>query len=691
MVLSIGMIVRDGEQYLDQCLAALQPIFKELDAELIIADTGSVDNTVEIAKKYTDNVFYFEWINDFSAARNATLERAQGEWFMYIDQDEVAVDCTGLINFFKSGEYKKYNTGAYVQRNLKRLDDPTKYSDFRQVIAAKRTPELRFVNEFHEVLNPLRAPLKFLDFIVMHYGFAYSGEGGEERAKAKSERNLKGLFDELEHTIGEPRVTIYKQISDCYATIGEHELAIKYLDMGMERLDRSDIGTSIMYYDAKIHVLLWQQRFDEIIELSEEYFDVSVNPFHTKDFSSDCGIRACTGTAYYALGQYRDAIGQFVKFFDLYKRYNSGKLLTGELTSVSWTVFDDELKTCHDHLFYSCITEKEYELAENLARDIPLERFFDDEQFMTVHLEMRILLMKFLGFNGYGDLYKRLDSKWKMYLRKAAFTEKSEHRDMMMKKLSALGGTAKALAEIYRSYFSYSPDMKKISEFLKAHGSENNVDVFLILLNSGRDIAPYVLTEDFSAEKTVQTALGLFPKSVEVFEKYNVGRVSPDGIIGAVKLYRYFLQWAVEAERPISALFEKYGWLGARWYENFKNEEMPADVSDAMFASGVVIAKQRKDRNGFKNALAGIKKYAPDIFAIANIYEWENVDAFPEQEQEQKSQSEFEQLAVKVKQDIRRLIASGNLADAKTLLGEFKELCPGDPDIPAIVGELGNV
>ena len=88
MILSIGMIVKNEEKNLDRCLSALQPILENIDSELIIADTGSEDKTVEIAKKYTDNVFYFEWINDFSAARNSTLNRAKGKWYMFIDADE---------------------------------------------------------------------------------------------------------------------------------------------------------------------------------------------------------------------------------------------------------------------------------------------------------------------------------------------------------------------------------------------------------------------------------------------------------------------------------------------------------------------------------------------------------------------------------------------------------------------------
>ena len=79
MVLSIGMIVKNEEKYLERCLNGIKPILDNVDSELIITDTGSTDNTIEIAKKFTDKVFCFDWCDDFAAARNFGLKEAKGE------------------------------------------------------------------------------------------------------------------------------------------------------------------------------------------------------------------------------------------------------------------------------------------------------------------------------------------------------------------------------------------------------------------------------------------------------------------------------------------------------------------------------------------------------------------------------------------------------------------------------------
>ena len=60
--------------------------------ELIIVDTGSTDNTKEIAAHYTDKIYDFEWINDFSAARNFAFSKAECDYIFSADADEVLDD-----------------------------------------------------------------------------------------------------------------------------------------------------------------------------------------------------------------------------------------------------------------------------------------------------------------------------------------------------------------------------------------------------------------------------------------------------------------------------------------------------------------------------------------------------------------------------------------------------------------------
>ena len=85
MTLGICMIVKDEEDVLARCLDSIQETYDEL----IVADTGSTDKTVEIAKTYTDKVYTFEWVYDFSAARNYAFSLSECDFLMWLDADDV--------------------------------------------------------------------------------------------------------------------------------------------------------------------------------------------------------------------------------------------------------------------------------------------------------------------------------------------------------------------------------------------------------------------------------------------------------------------------------------------------------------------------------------------------------------------------------------------------------------------------
>ena len=82
--LSVCMIVKNEERFLGQCLASV----KDIADELIVIDTGSTDRTVEIARENGAQVGYFEWCDDFAAARNASITPATGDWILFLDADE---------------------------------------------------------------------------------------------------------------------------------------------------------------------------------------------------------------------------------------------------------------------------------------------------------------------------------------------------------------------------------------------------------------------------------------------------------------------------------------------------------------------------------------------------------------------------------------------------------------------------
>ena len=191
--LTISLLASNRIATLERCLDSLTPLLRQVPAELIVVFTGTDERVRQAAERYTDQIIPFTWCNDFSAARNAGLKQAKGEWFLFLDDDEWFDDVTEILEFFRSGEYQQYNSAAYVQRNY--LDwEGSKHSDAIVYRMVKRTPEQRFENPIHEELQPYFSPCRIFGTYVHHYGYVnHTVRTGTE----KSSRNIPLLEEDI--------------------------------------------------------------------------------------------------------------------------------------------------------------------------------------------------------------------------------------------------------------------------------------------------------------------------------------------------------------------------------------------------------------------------------------------------------------------------------------------------------------
>jgi len=185
--LSLCMIVKDEAENLPRCLNSV----KGAVDEIIVVDTGSSDDTPQIALKYGARVFRFPWNGDFSAARNFSLEQATGDWILVLDADEelregdgakvkallnaegVEGYCFQLVNFYghQSGCDYMTDLGCRLFRNR---------------------PAYRYRRALHEqvidqiIASKGDAAVKVANVQVLHYGYLTP----IVTRKNKSERNL---------------------------------------------------------------------------------------------------------------------------------------------------------------------------------------------------------------------------------------------------------------------------------------------------------------------------------------------------------------------------------------------------------------------------------------------------------------------------------------------------------------------
>ena len=170
MLLTISLLASDRAASLERCLDSLKPLLLQLPSELIIVYTGKNKQVLDVAERYTDQIIPFEWCNDFSAARNAGLQAASGEWFLYIDDDEWFEDVTEILDFFLHGQYRDFGSACYIVRNYTDWSG-TSCTDYQAFRMSRVLPETAFKSPIHEQLEPMPKPCKYFNTYVHHYAY----------------------------------------------------------------------------------------------------------------------------------------------------------------------------------------------------------------------------------------------------------------------------------------------------------------------------------------------------------------------------------------------------------------------------------------------------------------------------------------------------------------------------------------
>lgn len=194
ITISLCMIVKNEEAVLARCLDSIA----DLMDEIIIVDTGSTDRTKEIAAKYTDKIYDFEWIQDFSAARNYSFSKATKDYIYVADADEV-IDSENHERFRLLKEAMIPEIEIVEMLYCNQLEFGTTYNfdeEYRPKLY-KRLREFVWVEPIHETVRT--EPVIFdSDIRIEHRPLSsHAGRdfGAFQRLFAKGERLSKKLHN----------------------------------------------------------------------------------------------------------------------------------------------------------------------------------------------------------------------------------------------------------------------------------------------------------------------------------------------------------------------------------------------------------------------------------------------------------------------------------------------------------------
>lgn len=292
--ISVCIIAKNEEKNIDRCLSSLIPY----GFEIVLVDTGSTDRTKELAAKYTDCIFEFTWIDDFSAARNYSLEMASNnwifmmdcdEWIESIDMEEIQYFCNHLSHAVGSVERRNITgnpecSGMYTDRT-ERLFSRKKYH-YTGIIHEQLTP--KFGNDFEAFL---------LNTTIGHSGYCMT----DEERQVKSKRNVDLLLKQLSQ---EPNnAYIYYQLGKGYQMISDHVKACFYFGKGLE----FDLDPKLAYVEEMVveygYELLLTGQTKKALEFRNIY----------DTFNSSADFIYIMGLIYLENKLYEEALDEFQK------------------------------------------------------------------------------------------------------------------------------------------------------------------------------------------------------------------------------------------------------------------------------------------------------------------------------------------------------------------------------------------
>lgn len=243
-LLALNMIVKDEEQNIANCLQSVVGVVDEI----IITDTGSTDNTVEIAKSFGANIFHYQWCDDFASARNHSLANTKAEWILYLDADERLSNNSAKIirNLVLNA---KDDCGGFICQisNLHKIDDSGKMKGlYPRLFHNYGFPKIRFLGKVHEQISPsifdLDKSIYPSDVEIEHYGYAIS----QKEMRVKVKRNLSILS---KHITDEPtNGYAWYQLGQTLAQMQLYEQAENALLSAIEckNLSKNIIGTTAL-------------------------------------------------------------------------------------------------------------------------------------------------------------------------------------------------------------------------------------------------------------------------------------------------------------------------------------------------------------------------------------------------------------------------------------------------------------
>lgn len=310
MEISICIITKNEAHKLERCLKALQPY----NFEIVVVDTGSTDNTKEMALQYTNSLYDFPWCDDFAAAKNYAVQKAKNDTVLVIDSDEYLQELN-LNELWKMVKSHPNDVGRIQRINiLNRNGETNRMKEWVNRIFNRRL--FHYSRRIHEQLVPgsvfeqdseqntsqeLENKIVYSTYLtnikLEHDGY----NGSEEERRKKAQRNIILLKKELD--LNPEDTYILYQLGKGYYMAGEYPQAVSYFDIALGYDVNPKLEYVIDMVETYGYALLNSQQPQKALMLEGIY----------EEFGNTADFQFLMGLIYMNNGLFEQAIEEFLK------------------------------------------------------------------------------------------------------------------------------------------------------------------------------------------------------------------------------------------------------------------------------------------------------------------------------------------------------------------------------------------
>ncbi|KOA21040.1 SPBc2 prophage-derived glycosyltransferase SunS [Clostridium homopropionicum DSM 5847] len=691
MKLSVCMIVKNEEKNLDRCLNSLQYIVNNLQAEIIIVDTGSDDRTVEIAKKYTDKVYFHNWNNNFSEMRNISISYAKGEWILIIDADEEVADGKDIIKFLNSNESNFYKTGILIVKNVFRKNNFDTFSQLKSPRLFKRDKELRYKGSIHN--QPVyKEPIIQINSELMHYGYM---NDDKELMEKKFIRTSNMLKKELEKN---PNHIYYRfQLSVSYAMHDDFKDALDEALIAynsLSKLTKEEKKNYMYIYNQLIKCYLVNNRFREAEDVSAE--SISIDEKNIDGY-------LYLGKLQYDKNDFNNSQINFEKYLLLIDKYKKSFSIK-ETTSVIYTL--DKEFIAHESLFKIYLAKSQYDQAFEIINRT--------ENTNVIKENLRDIVKVFLNLGKINEIIKFYDDKkiekdeelYNNFIFSIEDNIKHYYTkdNMIIYTKFAKDSTNYGLLNKVRIayYDNYNTLNDRINELIGRLDFNNCIDffgdLFYIMFNLGKAVEQIFLN---ISEKNLNTYLQFIKDHHEDSRKVVLEylmRLSSNEDFAIIKTRKVLLRTVLSMENiddmEYLKMFKEYLTSGISYVELLYNKNILINelIYDMKNDEEILFLYMYKAERLYKdNELQYIKYLRKALEKVPMMKKGIELLLDDVVEKHNSDNVEMEKLKMQLKENVKSLIEQEKVTEAKSLISEYEKIVPDDIEMVLLKSQIALI